>query len=741
MKTNNKINAYILCGSTAVLLFSCVIVALCSAINLPEQPPKAAAPQDNAAFGANGHQSRSLSFADRVAYQRAIEEVYWRHRIWPDTNAGPKPPLNKVMSQAEIEKKVTDYLRNSQVLEDYWQRPLTADQLQAEMERMASHTKQPEVLQELFEALGNDPFVIAECLARPVLTEHLIADLSAQHQTGRFESLRTAGLHSVSTATMLGQAAYTLPVIASPSGGCTDDTWTPTTLTNAPDPRWLHTAVWTGSEMIVWGGAGSLNTGGRYNPSTDSWTATSTTNAPTGRARHTAVWTGSEMIVWGGFGVAGYLNTGGRYNPSTNSWTATSNTGVPAAREDHTAVWTGSEMIVWGGIGAGPGGTEWFNTGGRYDPDSDSWTATNTADAPFGREFHTAVWADSEMIVWGGLDSNLNHTNTGGRYNPSTDSWTATSRTDAPAPREDHRAVWTDSEMIVWGGLDDIIGYSNTGGRYNPNTDSWIATSITGAPSVRAFHTAVWTDSEMIVWGGGPGPFNTGGRYDPVIDSWIATSTANAPSARRNHTAVWTGMASEMIVWGGCAGPTCESIFNTGGRYCAAAGGGPLTLESSFSRKTGRAGSFDVPLPGVEDRSDGKRFVIGFTFNNNVTGADSATTSCGTIGSVSVDSNDSHTLLVTFDGRTCNQQEVNITATNVHDDQGNTLASTETSGCFLIGDVNGDGRVNNGDIGSIQGHVGERTDSSNFRNDINADGRINDNDVLAARAHRRESCQ
>ena len=156
-----------------MLLFSCVIVALCSAINLPEQATKAISPQDNAVFGA----SRSLSFADRVAYQTAIEDVYWRHRIWPNTNPGPKPPLDKVMSQADIEKKVTDYLRNSQALETYWQRPITADQLQAEMERMASHTKQPEVLQELFKALGNDPFVIAECLARPILAERLLADV------------------------------------------------------------------------------------------------------------------------------------------------------------------------------------------------------------------------------------------------------------------------------------------------------------------------------------------------------------------------------------------------------------------------------------------------------------------------------------------------------------------------------------------------------------------------------------
>src|SRR5207247_1850386 len=123
-------------------------------------------------------------------------------------------------------------------------------------------------------------------------------------------------------------AGYTLPAIASPSGGCTDDTWSPTSLTNAPVPRASHTAVWTGSEMIVWGGEteiGDFNSGGRYNPSTDSWIATSTTNAPDTRAIHTAVWTGSEMIVWGGLSDVGHpLNTGGRYNPGADSWIATS---------------------------------------------------------------------------------------------------------------------------------------------------------------------------------------------------------------------------------------------------------------------------------------------------------------------------------------------------------------------------------------------------------------------------------
>jgi len=56
--------------------------------------------------------------------------------------------------------------------------------------------------------------------------------------------------------------------------------------------------------MIVWGGfdfnTRYLDTGGSNNPATDSWTATSTNKAPGARGLHTAVRSGSEMIVWGG---------------------------------------------------------------------------------------------------------------------------------------------------------------------------------------------------------------------------------------------------------------------------------------------------------------------------------------------------------------------------------------------------------------------------------------------------------
>jgi hypothetical protein len=66
----------------------------------------------------------------------------------------------------------------------------------------------------------------------------------------------------------------------------------------------------------------------------------STTNAPTGRAYHTAVWIGSEMIVWGGVFFDGsyhYLNTGGRYCAA-----APSSTPTPTPTSTPTATATGT---------------------------------------------------------------------------------------------------------------------------------------------------------------------------------------------------------------------------------------------------------------------------------------------------------------------------------------------------------------------------------------------------------------
>jgi hypothetical protein len=106
--------------------------------------------------------------------------------------------------------------------------------------------------------------------------------------------------------------------------------------------------------MIVWGAIAEgatfdSNTGDRYDPWADSWRPTAVAGAPAGRSRHTAVWTGSEMVVWGGRDGVSRLDTGGRYDPAGDTWYPTSVSGVPAGRYEHSAVWTGRGMIVWGG--------------------------------------------------------------------------------------------------------------------------------------------------------------------------------------------------------------------------------------------------------------------------------------------------------------------------------------------------------------------------------------------------------
>ena len=164
---------------------------------------------------------------------------------------------------------------------------------------------------------------------------------------------------------------------------------------HAPEARRGHTAVWTGSEMIVWGGSGPIGAGWRYDPVLDSWAPISAEGEPEPRADHTAVWTGTEMIIWGGsveayrsvglYSDAPYFRTGGRYDPVLDRWTPTSTVGAPAGVVGHSAVWTGDEMIIWGGST----GEQFPWKGKRYDPVTDTWTSmAYLGNAPLPRADH-----------------------------------------------------------------------------------------------------------------------------------------------------------------------------------------------------------------------------------------------------------------------------------------------------------------------------------------------------------------
>jgi hypothetical protein len=563
-------------------------------------------------LGVSSLAAKELAFEERVEAQRTIDRIYYSHQL------GAPRPFDGAVPQEVTERKVATYLKESVALDTLWHTPVTQAMLQRELERIAAGTRMPERLRELYAALGDDPFVVAECVARPVLVDRLSrsffawderihgearrhaemlrAELSsfdpealAADSRGRVfeivassEMVLAPGMPGDSdalrlspeefrrrrmqapvavgelgpirensdafemeavlseTAEQLRMVRFAIPKVPwedwwetvsetleansvravgidgevpYPSAGAPSDVWDNGSLDDLPDPRGHHTAVWTGTYMIVWGGGDAFHDDGAlYDPATDTWRPMTRVSAPEGRRDHAAVWTGREMVVWGGLGVNGVLSTGGRYDPIVDRWSATSLVGAPSARTWHTAVWTGSRMVVWGGNG----GTD-LDTGGIYDPRRDRWIATSLVRSPSPRSLHTAVWTGKWMIVWGGQGP----LNTGGRYDPARDKWASVSSA-GPGGRYLHTAVWTGTEMIVFGGFSHkSLG---DGGRYDPAADRWTPISRADGPGRRNQHVAVWTGSRMLVWAGdGPPdgyPMNTGGQYDPATNTW-----------------------------------------------------------------------------------------------------------------------------------------------------------------------------------------------------------------------------
>ncbi len=329
----------------------------------------------------------------------------------------------------------------------------------------------------------------------------------------------------------------------------------------------------------------------------DVWLVTDAKNAPSARTRQGAVWADTKMVVWGGMeNYGGYeANTGGVYDPVTDTWTAIETANAPAGRHQFAMVWTGSEAIIWGGVPYSK-----VASGGRYNLSTNSWSAMSTANSPSSRSYFSAIWDDTEMIIWGGVTSK-GITNTGGKYNPSSDLWTATTTTNAPIMRSDYSAVWTGAAMLVWGGFDGA-NHLNDGGKYDPSGDVWTAIATDNAPEARRYSAAVWTGTDMVVWGGDNGTtlLNSGGKYNLAGDSWTAISAVNAPSAKKYATSVWTG--TQMIVWGGM--DRTPAARNSGGKYDPA-------LDSWTRTSLSKAPSARYSHSAVWDDGDGVMIIWG----------------------------------------------------------------------------------------------------------------------------------
>jgi hypothetical protein len=333
--------------------------------------------------------------------------------------------------------------------------------------------------------------------------------------------------------------------------------WVNGTSTGCLTARSGHTALWDGQEMVIWGGNISsatptfVNSGGMYRPDLDQWTPVSTVSPPSPRAGHTAVWTGTQMIVWGGFDSSGSLNTGGRFVPSSQTWSAASTANVPAPRSGHAAVWTGTAMLIWGG----KNNSGLLNDGALYDPVADQWTPLNLPNPPDARQGATAVWAGDRVLLWGG-DGAGGPLNSGAELlfpaNGVPTQWVAMPLDSALEPRDSHSAVWTGQTLILWGGANGGAALGD-GAAFNPVANSWAALPTANAPMPSFNQVAVWTGQEMLIIGGSNGSteLSAGSAYNPSTGLWRPLSSQGGPLARAAAAGVWSG--TSVIVFGGQA--------------------------------------------------------------------------------------------------------------------------------------------------------------------------------------------
>jgi probable HAF family extracellular repeat protein len=172
----------------------------------------------------------------------------------------------------------------------------------------------------------------------------------------------------------------------------------------------------------------------------------------------------------------------------------------------------------------------------------------------------------------------------------------------------------------------------------------------------------------------------------------------------------------------------------------------PPPVQTVVSRKVhGTVGNFDVVLPltgtpGIECRSggaNGNQQLI-FTFANpltSVAGA-SVTSGTGSVSSNNVDPKNPNNYIVNLTG-VANAQIVTVTLANVADSAGNFSSGVSASMGVLIGDVDGNGRVDGNDVSAVQSHTRQTIDATNYRYDVDANGRIDGNDVSTTQGQTR----
>jgi len=316
------------------------------------------------------------------------------------------------------------------------------------------------------------------------------------------------------------------------------------------EPRGGHSVIWTGEEVIVWGGEGNetgsvqFGNGAAYNPASDSWRAIE--DAPiTPRRYHVAAWTGVEMLVVGGVDE----RDGAKYFPATDSWELVSESpipiGPPAGLPIEGAIgsaWTGDQLVVWHVA------TDQL---AAYDPESDQWTLLPP----------TGLKVDNGALRWNGVDVYAfgDHMSSypqdrellvlrlrDGQWQqlPSAEFSTTEDIVAAGATL----TQWAGDRFISW----SMSGQDGLTRGLVPDDDAWAELARNPHPPCDGQGEPIQADDAIISFGWCG---SNAAIYEPSNGSWTTFEVTGSPTARYT---VWTGV--EIINWG----DTC--CYGTGGQ-------------------------------------------------------------------------------------------------------------------------------------------------------------------------------
>ena len=237
------------------------------------------------------------------------------------------------------------------------------------------------------------------------------------------------------------------------------DAWDEFTVDSPPDGRWVgHGGVWTGTELVFFADDGLA-----LDPQTGSWRVLAASPLAE-RLAATVVWTGEEIIVWGGCDASipqcddfarGLLTDGAIYEPSSDRWREMAASPLPPGNRP-SAAWTGTEVIYYAGlVEPGTAAAADVPIAASYDPALDRWTVL--PEPPFvARQLLGLAWSASSdlLFAWGGSVgfSDGDQFDDGAVFDPSSNTWLMLPDAPQRSARQAHSVATVGTALYVDGG-------------------------------------------------------------------------------------------------------------------------------------------------------------------------------------------------------------------------------------------------------------------------------------------------